>query len=134
MQRQGMDAARLTSFLTTLVLLIEPIQATTDAYNEVKQKEAGAARVLLPLDTMPTIVEHRNAQELPRTGSLPVTFEDVHYGYPSGETVLRGVSFVAEAGQLTAVVGASGSGKSTLAKLLLRLYEPQQVANREYSH
>lgn len=43
----------------------------------------------------------------------------------TGEYVLRGLSFVAEPGQLVAVMGQSGSGKSTLLKVLADLYPPQ---------
>lgn len=40
--------------------------------------------------------------------------------------VLHDITFVAKAGQKTALVGESGSGKSTLAKLLIHYYDPQQ--------
>src|SRR5699024_6328722 len=49
----------------------------------------------------------------------------VSFAYPgAGGTALRDVSFVAEPGQVVAVVGASGAGKSTLIKLALRFYDP----------
>ena len=51
-----------------------------------------------------------------------VTFEKVHFGYKSDE-VLKGVSFTAREGQMTALVGASGSGKSTIARLLAHYYD-----------
>ena len=51
-----------------------------------------------------------------------VTFEKVHFGYKSDE-VLKGVSFSAREGQMTALVGASGSGKSTIARLLAHYYD-----------
>jgi ATP-binding cassette subfamily B protein len=48
-----------------------------------------------------------------------------------GDTpVLRGVSFTAEAGQTTALVGASGAGKSTIFNLLTRLIDPADGAAR----
>ena len=51
-----------------------------------------------------------------------VEFKDVTFAYKDAE-VLKGVSFVAEEGRLTALVGASGSGKSTAAKLLAHYYD-----------
>ena len=49
-------------------------------------------------------------------------FEDVGFAYDS-EQVLRGVSFTAKEGEVTALVGPSGSGKSTCAKLAARLWD-----------
>lgn len=55
-----------------------------------------------------------------------VTFNDVHFAYPTRPDVpvLSGLSFTIRAGECVAIVGASGSGKSTIAALLQRLYEP----------
>lgn len=50
-----------------------------------------------------------------------LTFEDIHFRYPDGSWVLKGVSGRVPTGTLTAVVGGNGSGKSTLAKLSLNL-------------
>src|SRR6185436_17997851 len=48
---------------------------------------------------------------------------DVRFGYRPGEIVMRGMTFTAEPGRMTALVGPSGGGKSTVFNLLLRLYE-----------
>lgn len=58
-------------------------------------------------------------------GQRRVTFDQVTFGY--GETpVLKEVSFVAEPGTLTALVGESGAGKSTVAKLIARFWDVDQ--------
>jgi len=53
-----------------------------------------------------------------------IEFRDVHFAYPDGTQVLRGVSFTIEASRSCAIVGRNGAGKSTLLKLLFRSYEP----------
>ena len=70
------------------------------------------------------------AAEKPMEGSTDfaprghdVVFEDVSFSYGDGEQVLRGVSFVACEGEVTALVGPSGSGKSTVAKLAARFWD-----------
>ena len=52
-----------------------------------------------------------------------IEFRDVCFAYRPEETVLHSISFAAEAGKTTALVGRSGGGKSTVMSLILRLYE-----------
>jgi ATP-binding cassette subfamily B protein len=54
-----------------------------------------------------------------------IRFADVEFAYKRRVPVLRKVSFLAEAGKMTAFVGHSGGGKSTLVSLILRFYDPQ---------
>src|SRR6185437_3879898 len=54
-----------------------------------------------------------------------IVFENVDFAYRGEESVLRGISFTAEPGKITALVGPSGGGKSTVFNLLLRFYEPE---------
>jgi ATP-binding cassette subfamily B protein len=54
-----------------------------------------------------------------------VRFSNVEFAYNAKEPVLDKVSFVAQAGRMTALVGHSGGGKSTIVSLILRFYEPK---------
>jgi phosphonate transport system ATP-binding protein len=53
---------------------------------------------------------------------------DLVKSYGDGPQILKGVSFVAQAGQSLAVIGANGSGKSTLLKCLIRFTDPDSGA------
>jgi ATP-binding cassette subfamily B protein len=53
-----------------------------------------------------------------------IEFDGVRFAYRADESVLHDMSFVAEPGTMTALVGPSGGGKSTIFNLLLRFYEP----------
>jgi ABC-type bacteriocin/lantibiotic exporter with double-glycine peptidase domain len=56
--------------------------------------------------------------------SCDIEFRDVHFTYPSGKEVLKGINLTVKPGEKVAIMGASGSGKSTVANLLLRFLTP----------
>ena len=53
-----------------------------------------------------------------------ITFEHVDFSYEKGKPVLDDVSFDAQPGTVTALVGSSGSGKSTIIGLAAAFYKP----------
>lgn len=75
-------------------------------------------------------IEPRQTEpEAPRPVPVPlsdgITFENVSFQYPGGESfALRDLDLHIPAGQIVAVVGPNGAGKSTLTKLLCRFYDP----------
>ncbi len=71
--------------------------------------------------------------EVPRTFPTPfrgvVEFRDVSFRYPGAdENVLCGISFIAQPGQTTAIIGSTGSGKSTVVNLIPRFYDVTEGA------
>ena len=53
-----------------------------------------------------------------------ISYENVSFSYPNGNTVFENLTIKIKKGQITAIVGESGAGKSTLMDLLVRLYDP----------
>jgi ATP-binding cassette subfamily B multidrug efflux pump len=84
-----------------------------------------AERISDVLGTTPSMaVPATPAPRVPTVGR--VEFNDVTFGYPGAERpVLDHVSFVAEPGKTTAIVGSTGAGKTTMLNLIPRLYDPQ---------
>jgi len=73
--------------------------------------------------------EHPEDQDPQRTLALPETaasvrFDHVNFSYEKDKPVLKDLSFVAEPGTVTALVGSSGSGKSTIISLVAAFYKP----------
>lgn len=115
----------LVAFLSYIVAFYEPIRRLTDIDNILQQAAAAAERVFELLDQTPEIRDASDAVALERvTGA--VSFEDVSFGYGSGEEVLHDVNFHAAPGEVIALVGPSGAGKTSIANLLCRFYDPTQ--------
>lgn len=83
-----------------------------------------AERIGEVLDRENVILDPEKPLVLPETLRGEIEFHDVDFRYPGGEEdVLHDVSFKAQPGQVTAVIGSTGSGKSTLVNLLPRLFD-----------
>ena len=53
-----------------------------------------------------------------------VEFKDVSFKYPDADSeILEDISFTAEPGKTTAIIGSTGSGKSTVVNLIPRFYD-----------
>ena len=88
-----------------------------------------ANRINEVLSSQPTVQDPKEPQTLPKNSKGRIEFRDVSFGYSdSEEPVLSHISFTAEPGKTTAIIGGTGSGKSTLVNLIPRLYD---VANGE---
>jgi ATP-binding cassette subfamily B protein len=128
--------------LTTLLLrLLGPLQGLSNVRIDVMTALVSFERVFEVLDLPSSIQEKPDAVALPVTASR-VEFDHVSFRYPRAEDislaslesvartetrdtgeVLRDVSFVAEPGQMVALVGPSGAGKTTITHLVARLYD-----------
>jgi ATP-binding cassette subfamily B multidrug efflux pump len=83
-----------------------------------------AGRIGEVLESESSIQDPKKPIAIPTSGKGRIEFKDVSFGYQdSQEPVLSHISFVAEPGQTTAIVGGTGSGKSTLVNLIPRLYD-----------
>jgi ATP-binding cassette subfamily B protein len=119
---RGNPPGSLFSFITSVIMLYEPMK-------RVARLHVDLSAALFGVSILYTFLDERDYEESrPQAPELEVTdgkieFRDVTFAYRPGETVLHSISFVAEAGKTTALVGRSGGGKSTVMNLTLRLYE-----------
>jgi ABC-type multidrug transport system fused ATPase/permease subunit len=119
-----LTVGQLTAFLFLVTLFIQPVQIATEMLNEAQNAISGWRRVLDILDTPTDVADPgRAGRDLP-VGPVEVAFRGVHFAYPGGPEVLRGVDLTIEPKTRVAVVGETGSGKTTFAKLLTRLMDP----------
>ncbi|MGL5810156.1 MAG: ABC transporter ATP-binding protein [Nocardioides sp.] len=126
---------------TLLLRLLGPLQGLSNVRIDVMTALVSFERVFELLDLPSLVTERAGARDLP-AGAARLEFERVDFGYPTADEVslasletvarvesrpsgpvLTEVSFVAEPGQMIALVGPSGAGKSTLTHLVARLYD-----------
>ena len=131
----------LLAITTLLVRLYGPLTALSNVRVDVMTALVSFERVFEVLDLTPMVRDRENAVEV-KPGGLEIECKNVHFTYPkadqislaslesvakkemveSGE-ILRGISFYAPAGSMTAIVGPSGAGKTTISALIPRLYD-----------
>lgn len=110
------------SFFTAMSLAFEPLRRLGLMSGQWQIAAASIIRVRSVLAAKPSL-NSPAAPAVAPSHAPNIRFDDVHLAY--GELpVLKGASFVAEAGKTTALVGASGAGKSTIFNVLTRLVDP----------
>ena len=121
--RADLTAGEFALFITLLLQLVWPLEALGWIVNLGQRALASAGRSFAWLEGIEPLPEADHPVPVP-DGPLGVRFEDVHFAYPSGGEVLRGVDLAIEPGQIVAVCGPTGSGKTTLLNLLPRFSDP----------
>lgn len=123
--RGNITLGTFVAFSTYLAQLVGPVRMLAMVLTVGQQARAGTERVLELIDTEPAIED--GTKELPADAPATVEFDDVSFGYATGDgestPVLDGLSFEIRPGETLAVVGSSGSGKSTVSLLLPRFYD-----------
>jgi subfamily B ATP-binding cassette protein MsbA len=120
----GATPGEFFSFIAAFLLAYEPAKRLARLNLDLNSQLVGV-RMLFEIIDAPASEPLDDGKPPLVLRDARIEFEDVHFAYRPGEPVLRGMSFVAEPGRVTALVGPSGGGKSTVLGLILRFYEAQ---------
>jgi ATP-binding cassette subfamily B protein len=118
----GATPGQFFSFVTAFLLAYEPAKRLARLNIDLNSSLIGA-QMLLEIVDSPATEPNDDAKPALALTAAQVELRDVSFRYRPNELVLNRMSFVAEPGRVTALVGPSGGGKSTVLALLLRLYE-----------
>ena len=102
-----------------------PINEIANIINELFSALAAAERVFNLLDEAEETPDKTGAKTF-RDIDGNVRMEHVKFGYEKDRTVIRDLSFRAEAGKMVAIVGHTGAGKTTIINLLMRFYDADE--------
>ncbi|GEP32499.1 ABC transporter [Nocardioides szechwanensis] len=149
---ETLTVGTLLALATLLLRLLGPLQGLSNVRIDVMTALVSFERVFEVLDLPSSIQQKHGAIVLPRDAGR-LEFEHVSFTYPKAEDislgslesvarlesrdnqqVLTDVGFVAEAGQMVALVGPSGAGKTTMTHLVARLYDVGSGAVRVGGH
>lgn len=120
----GATPGEFMSFMTALILAYEPAKRLARLNLDLNATLVGV-RVLFEIIDRPLTEPADDARPPLVLNTARVQFNHVRFAYREGESVLRDLSFVADPGRVTALVGPSGSGKSTILNLIVRFHELQ---------
>ncbi|SFH91162.1 ATP-binding cassette, subfamily B [Pseudobutyrivibrio sp. OR37] len=103
-------------------IFINPVNVLVEFTEQLQKGLAGFERFTEVMDTMPDIVDDKDAKELNNVQGV-IDFENVSFSYEEEETVLENINLHVDAGKSVAIVGPSGGGKTTLCALIPRFYD-----------
>jgi len=118
----GAAPGEFFSFIAAFLLAYEPAKRLARLNLDLNSGMVGARMLFEILDSPATEPIDDGKPPIAVTGAR-VEFANVIFSYRENEPVIRGLSFVAEPGKLTALVGPSGGGKSTVFNLILQFYD-----------
>ncbi len=124
----------MIAFITYSMVIVMSFLMISMIAIMLPRADVAAQRVNEVLDTENSIHDPGESQveKLDKNAKgLSVEFDKVTFAYNEGsDPVLKDISFVAEPGKTTAIIGSTGSGKTTIMKLIERFYEVTQGAIR----
>ena len=115
----------LLVFSAYLLMLYQPLESLTYTAWAMEGATAGARRCFEVLDREDDVVDAPNAREITETAGA-IGFQNVSFGYATGQPVLHDIDLSIAPNQIVALVGGTGAGKSTLLSLVPRFYDPNQ--------
>jgi len=118
-----MQVGDMIAFLTYTMQIVMSFLMLTMMSIMLPRASVSAKRISEVLETEPSVGDEANAADSGITEGR-VAFEDVSFSYgDSEEKVLHHISFTANPGETTAVIGSTGSGKSTMINLIPRFFD-----------
>ena len=119
-----LNVGDVVAYFGLLLMLEFPTWTSIWAYSLISSGLAGGHRILDLIKRETDLDQNITGITQPIYGEIE--FRNMTFAYPTGEPVLRDISFKVKPGQTVAIVGQTGTGKTSLAKLVNRTYDATQ--------
>lgn len=121
-----LQVGAMTAFITYTMQIVMSFLMLTMMSIMLPRSAVAADRIDEVLKTESSIKDTDSPEKLENVKGV-LEFNDVSFKYPgSDENAIADISFKAEPGKTTAIIGSTGCGKSTLVNLIPRLYDVTQ--------
>ena len=120
----SMQVGDMMAFMQYALQIIMAFLMLSMMFIMIPRATVSAQRISEVLDREIMIHDPETPQSVNLAGRGRVVFDNVSFKYPGAEAnMLKNISFVAEPGKTTAIIGSTGCGKSTLVNLIPRFYD-----------
>ncbi len=114
----------LQAFITYMIMIVFAVVMAAAMFVIIPRARISAYRINEVLNLTPSIVDPENAEAIRDNIKGEVEFKNVTFAYEGAEApVISDISFKAQKGTVTAIIGGTGSGKSTLIAMIPRFFD-----------
>ena len=120
----SMQVGDMMAFMQYAMQIIMAFLMMSMMFIMVPRAQVSAQRISEVLAVDSSIIDPKNPKHFDKKVSGTIEFKNVSFKYPGAEEdILKNITFKAEPGQTTAIIGSTGSGKTTLINLIPRFYD-----------
>ena len=114
----------LQAFVVYMIMIIFSLSMAAAMFVIVPRANISAKRIVQVLNLEPAVQDPEQPKQIDEEKRGEVKFRHVSFSYQNAaQKVLSDITFTAEKGKTTAIIGGTGSGKSTLINLIPRFYD-----------
>ena len=123
-EQATMQIGDMMAFIQYAMMIIMSFLMIAIMFIMIPRAAVSADRIADVLECDLSINDKENAKDISGNAEGRIVFDNVSFKYNNADSnVVSDISFTAEPGQTTAIIGSTGSGKSTLINLIPRFYD-----------
>lgn len=114
----------LQAFVTYMIMIVFSMVMAAAMFVIIPRAKISANRICEVLDLEASITDSENPEEVDESKKGTVEFRNATFAYENAASpVLSDISFTAEKGEVTAIIGPTGCGKSSLVSMIMRFFD-----------